>query len=240
MSGAFFLTIRRPASWQKITLTSFLRTSWHGFLVIKWEKSILFDVFSCHYDTAKWIRWKLVKFRSVHRIRRTCSFEVLKISTLDVEQIMCFRIADVLQIYKYQKQFSDIDFKASKIHLKIGHFFSGTVHTRCPKKSGAFMKMLFFDFETMLSKHLYIHCYETPQYILSHCANDISTEFKSMRSHEHDNKLSTFSYLYKELCLQTYLSFGLPKQITKELTKIRISSHDLLIEQGWYFWPKIP
>ena len=39
-----------------ITLTSFLRTSWHGFPVIKPEKSILFDVFSRHYDTAKWIR----------------------------------------------------------------------------------------------------------------------------------------------------------------------------------------
>ena len=61
-----------------------------------------------------------------------------------------------------------------------------------------------------------------------------------MRSHEHDNNLSTFSYLYNEFCLQTYLSFGLPKRITKELTKIRISSHDLLIERGRYFRPKIP
>ena len=41
------------------TLTSFLRTSWHGFPVIKREKSIMFDVFSRHYDTAKWMRCKL-------------------------------------------------------------------------------------------------------------------------------------------------------------------------------------
>ena len=49
-----------------------------------------------------------------------------------------------------------------------------------------------------------------------------------------------FSYLYNEFCLQTYLSFGLPKRITKELTKNRIRSHDLLIERGRYFRPKIP
>ena len=45
-----------------------------------------------------------------------------------------------------------------------------------------------------------------------------------MKSHEHDHKLSTFSSLYNECCLQTYLSFGLPKRTTNELTKIRISS----------------
>ena len=68
----------------KITLTSFLGTSWHGFPVTKREKSNLFDVFSRHYDTAKWMRWKLnVQFHSVHRIRRACSFNVLKITTLN-------------------------------------------------------------------------------------------------------------------------------------------------------------
>ena len=64
--------------------------------------------------------------------------------------------------------------------------------------------------------------HQTPQYILSRYANDISTELKSKRSHEHDNKLSTSSYLYNEICLQTYVSFGLSKRITKELTKNRI------------------
>ena len=75
----------------EITLTSFLRTSWHGFPVIKREKSILFDVFSRYYVTTKWMRRQLnVKFRSVHRIRRTCSFNVLKITTLNVKWFICF------------------------------------------------------------------------------------------------------------------------------------------------------
>ena len=75
----------RPNS--KIMLTSFLRTSWHGFLVlIKREKSILFDVSSHHYETANWMRWKLnFTFRSVHGIRLTYSFNVLKIATLNVK-----------------------------------------------------------------------------------------------------------------------------------------------------------
>ena len=33
-----------------------------------------------------------------------------------------------LQIYTYRKHFSDIGFKASKIHLKIGRFFFGSVY----------------------------------------------------------------------------------------------------------------
>ena len=70
-----------------------------------------------------------------------------------------------------------------------------------------------------------------PQYILSRYVNDIFTERKSMKSHEHDKKLSTFSYLYNEFCPQTYLSFVLPTRITKEQTKIKISSHDLVIER---------
>ena len=68
----------------KITLSSFLRMRRHGFLVIKQEKFILFDVFSCHYNTAKWMRWKLnVEFCSVHRIGRTSGLNVLKITTLN-------------------------------------------------------------------------------------------------------------------------------------------------------------
>ena len=35
----------------------------------------------------------------------------------------------------------------------------------------------------------------------------------------HGNKLCTFSYVYNEFRLQSYLSLSLPKQITEELTK---------------------
>ena len=60
-----------------------------------------------------------------------------------------------------------------------------------------------------------------------------------MRIHGNDNKLCTFSYVHNEFRLQSYLSLSLPKQITKEMTKMRISSHDLLVEKGRYFRPKI-
>ena len=36
--------------------------------------------------------------------------------------------SDDLQIYTYQKHFSNIGFKASKIHLKIRRFFFGSVY----------------------------------------------------------------------------------------------------------------
>ena len=63
------------------------------------------------------------------------------------------------------------------------------------------------------SNSMYGH--QTSQYILSRYANDITTEPKSMRSHEHGNKLCTFSYLCNEFCFQTYLSFGLSKRLPK-------------------------
>ena len=83
----FFFQLAGGMQHDKITLTSFFRTSWHGFAVIKRVKSILFDVLPRHYDTAKWMRWKSnVKFRSVPGIRRTRSFNVLKITTLKAWQ----------------------------------------------------------------------------------------------------------------------------------------------------------
>ena len=54
------------------------------------------------------------------------------------------------------------------------------------------------------------------------------------------NKLYTSSKIYKNFTCQTYLSFGLPKTVTKELSKLRISAHDLMIERGRYFRPVIP
>ena len=71
--------------------------------------------------------------------------------------------------------------------------------------------------------------------MLSSYVNEISNNLKTMRRHGNDNKLCTFSYVR----LQSYLSLSLPKQITKELTTMRISSYDLLIEKGRYFRPKI-
>ena len=54
------------------------------------------------------------------------------------------------------------------------------------------------------------------------------------------NKLYTFSKIYNNFTCQTYLSFGLSKALTKELSKLRISPHDLMIEKGRYFRPVIP
>ena len=54
------------------------------------------------------------------------------------------------------------------------------------------------------------------------------------------NKLYTYSQIYKNFTCQTYLSFGLSKTVTKELSKLRISAHDLMIKRGGYFRPVIP
>ena len=65
--------------------------------------------------------------------------------------------------------------------------------------------------------------------------SDIYEEINLFKRQINDNKLHTYSKIYGCFCLQSYLSFGLPKSLTKELTKIRISAHDLLIELGRYF-----
>ena len=69
---------------------------------------------------------------------------------------------------------------------------------------------------------------------------DLNTELSSLRRQIQDNKLYTFSNIYSNFTLQDYLSFGLPKDKTRELAKLRISAHDLLIERGRYFRPRIP
>ena len=69
---------------------------------------------------------------------------------------------------------------------------------------------------------------------------DLNTELSSLRRQIQDNKLYTFSNIYSNVSLQDYLSFGLPKDKTRELAKLRISAHDLLIERGRYFRPRIP
>ena len=54
------------------------------------------------------------------------------------------------------------------------------------------------------------------------------------------NKLYTYSKIYKNFTCQAYLSFGLSKTVIKELSKLRVSAHGLLIERGRYLRPVIP
>ena len=60
---------------------------------------------------------------------------------------------------------------------------------------------------------------------------------------EHDNKLFFFANIISiQMILfykSDYLSLKLPVNITRELTKLTLSSHSLLIEKGRYFKPKI-
>lgn len=70
--------------------------------------------------------------------------------------------------------------------------------------------------------------------------SNLNKELSLLNNQVQDNKLNTFSKIYTQFSLQNYLSFGLPKTTTKELSKLRISAHDLLIERGRYFRPQIP
>ena len=68
----------------------------------------------------------------------------------------------------------------------------------------------------------------------------INNKLEQLKSITDENKLHTFSSIYNDFQLQSYLTFGLSKELTKELTKLRISAHDLLIERGRYCKPKLP
>ena len=76
-----------------------------------------------------------------------------------------------------------------------------------------------------------------PQSILERYTKEVKTQLTSFTV---DNKLHTYSKLYDEYSHQTYLIYAIPKSVTKELAKLRISAHDLLIERGRYFRPKLP
>jgi hypothetical protein len=68
----------------------------------------------------------------------------------------------------------------------------------------------------------------------------ILNKLQHLSTQEHDNKLFFFANIYpKDFILQDYLSLKLPVNITRELTKLRLSSRSLLIEKGRYFRPKI-
>ena len=70
-------------------------------------------------------------------------------------------------------------------------------------------------------------------------SHSLSNRLDHLSRQENDNKLFFFAKIYKEFKLQEYLSFKLPVSITKELTKLRVSAHSLLIEKGRYFRPKL-
>ena len=71
-------------------------------------------------------------------------------------------------------------------------------------------------------------------------SNVLLNKLQHLPTQEHDNKLFFFANIYpKDFILQYYLSLKLPVNITRELTKLRMNSHHLLIEKGRYFRPKI-
>ena len=57
--------------------------------------------------------------------------------------------------------------------------------------------------------------------------SDIYEKIILFKRRINDNKLHTYSKIFDIFCLQSYLSFGLLISLTKELTKNRISAHDL-------------
>ena len=77
------------------------------------------------------------------------------------------------------------------------------------------------------------------QTILDQCTKEIKTQLTSFND---ENKLytNTYSKLYNTYTYQTYITFDVPKSLTRELTKLRISAHDLMIERGRYFRTKLP
>ena len=73
------------------------------------------------------------------------------------------------------------------------------------------------------------------QTILDKYTKEVKTQLPSFND---DNKLRTYSKLYNTYTCQTYLTFDVPKSVTRELAKLRIGAHDLVIERGRYFRPK--
>ena len=57
-------------------------------------------------------------------------------------------------------------------------------------------------------------------------------KLQHLSTQEHDNKLFFFANIYpKDFILQYYLSLKLPVNITRELTKLRLSSHYSLLKK---------
>ena len=66
----------------------------------------------------------------------------------------------------------------------------------------------------------------------------IKDQLKNYMKPETDSKLQTFAKCYEEFKNQPYLNNNFPKSMVKHLTKLRISSHTLLIEKGRYIVQK--
>jgi hypothetical protein len=66
--------------------------------------------------------------------------------------------------------------------------------------------------------------------LTDHHSKVILNKLQYLYTWEHDNKLFFFANIHpKDFILQDYLSLKLPVYITRELTKLRLSSHSLLI-----------
>ena len=58
----------------------------------------------------------------------------------------------------------------------------------------------------------------------------VEDQLKIFKNQTTDSKLNTFANCYNEFSRQSYLDLNLSKSIVKNLTKLRISVHTLLIE----------
>lgn len=67
----------------------------------------------------------------------------------------------------------------------------------------------------------------------------VEDQLKDFKKRDNDSKLYTFANCYENFDTPNYLNFNLPKSLTNNLTKLRISAHPLLIEKGRYFRPKL-
>ena len=74
------------------------------------------------------------------------------------------------------------------------------------------------------------------QSISDYCTNEVNSQLSALTI---DNKLYTYSKLYDDYSFQTYLTYAIPKSVTREQAKLRISAHDLMIERGRYFRPRL-
>ena len=81
---------------------------------------------------------------------------------------------------------------------------------------------------------------EIPKIIADFYKKLVEDQLEIFSNIDIDSKLNTFAKCYKKFNLQKYLDFNLPKSLAKNLIKLRISAHTLLIEKGRYRRPKLP
>ena len=71
-----------------------------------------------------------------------------------------------------------------------------------------------------------LDCRDVPHNISKKYSSHIYEEINLFKRQINDNKLHTYSKIYDSFCLQSYLSFELPKSLTEEFTEVRIRVHD--------------